>query len=278
MPRTWVEFADPADPGQRFRCDLTWLTSNWTCIFGMGCQGIYATRPDDGCCSLGAHLADEDDLARVAAVAAELGEDEWQYRPAGRHPAKVAKWTELEDDERKTRVVDGACIFLNRPGFPAGPGCALHQHAVVTGRLPHTVKPDVCWQLPIRRTYRTVTLPDESSYLEVSISEYDRRGWGPGGHDLDWYCSGNPEAHVGREPVYRSCRSELVELMGQDAYHELVVRCEAHLKAVKAAGSVGSRHLLPLLVHPATLAAGAVPGKRPAPRPAPARRAVPRSV
>ena len=35
----------------------------------------------------------------------------------------------------------------------------------------------------------------------ATIAEYDRRGWGPGGHDLDWFCSGSPEAHVGREPV-----------------------------------------------------------------------------
>ena len=111
-------------------------------------------------------------------------------------------------------------------------------------------------------------MPDDSTYLEVTIGEYDRRGWGPGGHDLDWYCSANPQAHVGREPVYRSSRAELVELMGEPAYAELVVRCEAHLKAVRAARSVGSRQLLPLLVHPATLAAGVVPGKRPAPRPA----------
>lgn len=68
IPRTWVEFPDPAAAGQRFRCDLTWLTSRWTCIFGSGCEGIYAERPDDGCCTLGAHFSDDDDLARVAAV------------------------------------------------------------------------------------------------------------------------------------------------------------------------------------------------------------------
>ncbi len=89
----------------------------------------------------------------------------------------------------------------------------------------------------------------------MTITEYDRRGWGPGGHDLDWYCSGNPEAHVGREPVYRSSKVELVELMGEGAYEELVVRCEAHLRAVTAARRIGNRKLLPLLVHPATLAA-----------------------
>ena len=49
----------------------------------------------------------------------------------------------------------------------------------------------------------------------ISIGEYDRRGWGPGGHDLNWWCTGNTEAHIGREPVYVSYRPELVELMGR---------------------------------------------------------------
>jgi len=257
MSRIWVEFSDPGDAGQRFRCDLTWLTSSWVCIFGAGCQGIYADRPDDGCCTLGAHFTEKDDYRRVRAVAAELGEDEWQFHDVGQAGGTLHKesWTELEDGVRKTRVVDGACIFLNRPGFPAGAGCALHQHAVVKGLPPTSLKPEVCWQLPIRRAYRTVEQPDETSHLEVSIGEYDRRGWGPGGHDLDWYCSGNPEAHIGREPVFRSSKVELVELMGEPGYEQLVLRCEAHLRAVTAARRTGNRRLLPLLVHPATLAA-----------------------
>jgi hypothetical protein len=123
------------------------------------------------------------------------------------------------------------------------------------GVEPLTVKPDVCWQLPIRRTYRTVEMPDESSYLEVTITEYDRRAWGPGGHDLDWYCSGNSAAHVGKEPVFRSSSNELRELMGSAGYDEMVVRCEAHLVAADAAQANGSRKLLPLFVHPATLTA-----------------------
>ena len=160
---------------------------------------------------MGAHFTDQDDVRRVKAAVADLDEDEWQYHSVGLRSG----WTEKEDGQLKTRVVDGACIFLNRPGFPAGAGCALHQHAVFHGKEPHTLKPDVCWQLPIRRTYRTVELPDETSYLEVSITEYDRRGWGPGGHDLDWYCSGNPEAHVGREPVYRSNAARAARADGQ---------------------------------------------------------------
>ena len=87
---------------------------------------------------------------------------------------------------------------------------------------PLETKPDVCWQLPIRRTFRTVKRPDGSEYTEVSISEYDRRGWGPGGHDLDWYCTGNTEAHTAPEPLYVSSAAELTELMGKAAYDELV--------------------------------------------------------
>ena len=239
IPRTWAEFPDPANSGQRFRVDLTWLTSSWTCIFGAGCRGIYADRPDDGCCTLGAHFTDDDDVERVRAVVAELGEDEWQHHPGhgrkgDKDPSRLSAWTEKEDGARKTKVVDGGCIFLNRPGFPAGAGCALHQHAVLTGEAPHTQKPDVCWQLPIRRTFRTVENPDDTSYLEVSIGEYDRRGWGPGGHDLDWYCSGNTEAHVALEPVYVTHEAELVELMGAEGYAELVRHCEAHVRSRSA--------------------------------------------
>ena len=75
-------------------------------------------------------------------------------------------------------------------------------------------RPDVCWQLPIRRTYRHVERPDGTEYLEIIVGEYERAGWGPGGHDLDWYCTANTDAHIGTRPVYLSNRDELVELMG----------------------------------------------------------------
>ena len=231
FPRAWVEFADPADDAQVFRCDLTWLTSSWTCIFGQGCCGIYADRPDDGCCTLGAHFSDKADEKRVRTFVKMLDREHWQFHDEGQGKA----WIETDEDgDRKTAVHEGACIFLNRPGFPAGAGCALHGLALRIDKHPLETKPDVCWQLPIRRTFRDVELPDGTAYSEVSIGEYDRRGWGPGGHDLDWYCSGNTEAHVGTEPVYVSNGPELVALMGQAAYDELVRHCEAHLRSRSA--------------------------------------------
>jgi hypothetical protein len=238
FPRAFVEFVNPADDSEVMRCDLTWLTSSYTCIFGQGCKGIYATSPDTGCCTLGAHFAGKEDEKRVAGFVAQLDEKLWQFKPEGR-AARKKDWIETDDEgERKTLVVevDGqqACIFHNRTDFHLGAGCALHALAYVQGRNPLETKPDVCWQLPIRRTFRTVERTDGSSYTEVSIGEYDRRGWGPGGHDLDWYCSGNTEAHVAVEPVYITSAPELTELMGEAAYAELVRHCEAHLRSRSA--------------------------------------------
>ncbi len=231
FPRAFAEFVDPDDTDQIFRCDLTWLTSRWSCIFGQGCPGIYADRPADGCCTLGAHFADEDDERRVALAAQQLTGSQWQYQ----RDAEAGGWVEFEDPDqvgegeqpgRKTRVVDGACIFLNRPGWAAGEGCALHLLALSQGREVVETKPDVCWQLPIRRQFRTVTRTDDTTYTEVSIGEYGRDGWGPGGHDLDWYCTSNTDAHLGRRPVYLENRAELVALMGRPAYAIVAELCE----------------------------------------------------
>ncbi|HEX8347225.1 MAG TPA: hypothetical protein VF657_21175, partial [Actinoplanes sp.] len=169
-----------------------------------------------------------------------LTAEDWEHQEAGGDGAWVVT---DEDGERRTALVDGACVFLNRPGAAAGSGCALHSFALRTGESHVRTKPDVCWQLPLRRTFRDVELPDGETYLEVSITEYDRRGWGPGGHDLDWWCTSSPDAHVGREPLYVSYAAELTALIGADAYAELARLCTARL----ARGQVAS--------HPATVAA-----------------------
>lgn len=222
FPRSFVEFVDPSNSDQVFRCDLTWLTSSWECIFGRGCPGIYADRPDYGCCTLGAHFSDTEDEERVRGHVATLTPDVWQLHRQGRG----GRWVETdEDSERKTRVIDGACIFMNRPDFHTGPGCALHLLAEAEAVSVVGTKPDVCWQLPIRRTYRTVERGDETEYLEITIGEFGRAGWGSGGHDLDWYCSSATEAHLAPEPVWRSARAELTALLGEPGYASLAGLC-----------------------------------------------------
>lgn len=226
--RAWVEFPDPADEEQVFRCDLTWLTSRWNCIFGQGCQGISAGQASDGCCSLGAHFSDEDDENRVAEHVARLTPESWQFHDVGTRKG----WTEVNDEgERQTRRWKGACIFNNRAGFEGGAGCALHTLALREGKEPLETKPDVCWQVPIRRTYEWVEQPDGEELLYVSIGEYDRKGWGSGGHDLHWWCTSAPSAHGAAKPVYVSYRPELTELMGEAGYARLAELCEQRLAA-----------------------------------------------
>ncbi|MFC1418310.1 hypothetical protein [Streptacidiphilus cavernicola] len=227
--RAWVEFADPDDAEQVFRCDLTWLTSRWTCVFGRGCHGIRPGRAADGCCTLGAHWSDDDDRQRVLGHTARLTPETWQFHKQGTGPKGISEPD--EDGDLRTRRVDGACIFLNRPGFPGGEGCSLHTLALAEGKEPLETKPDVCWQLPVRRTYDWIDRPDDTRYLQVTIGEYDRRGWGPGGHELQWWCTGSPDAHVGPDPVYLSYRPELIELMGTGGYAELARICEQRLAA-----------------------------------------------
>ncbi len=240
--REWVEFSDPSDPERLVRADLTWLLSSWTCIYGQGCHGVVEGRADDGCCSHGAFYADDEDERRVAGFAAQLRKKDWQHAETGRRKG-ISQDDELEGEPaRRTRTVDGACVFLNRPGFRGGAGCALHALALRLGRHPLETKPDVCWQLPIRRTEEWEDRPDETQVLVTTIGEFDRRGWGPGGADLHWWCSQSPEAHVGAAPLFVSYGPELAALVGEAAYAELVRLC-----TLRAAGSA--------LTHPATVAA-----------------------
>lgn len=247
--REWIEFADPADPEHRIRADATWLCSRWSCIFGRGCHGIIDGRADDGCCSHGAFYSDRDDETRVRAHARELTPADWQFYDQGHIGAGARLRISEKDsvgedvDRRRTRQHHGACIFLNRPGFAAGAGCALHALALRTGRHPLETKPEVCWQLPVRREQEWVDRPDGTRILVSSVTEFDRRGWGEGGHDLHWWCTSSPEAHVGGEPLFVSYAAELTELIGGPAYLELNRLCQARL----AAGLVAP--------HPATAAA-----------------------
>lgn len=219
--REWVEFADPADSEHVVRADLTWLCSRWTCIFGSGCRGVVGV-PEQGCCSHGAFFTDADDEKRVSTAAKGLDESTWQHARLGaRKGISVKDSVGDEPDHRRTRRVDGACIFLNAPDFPGGGGCSLHALALRSDRHPLQTKPDVCWQLPIRRDQDWVERTDGTQVLVSTITEFDRRAWGSGGHDLHWWCTSAPDAHVGTEPLYESYAPELVALIGPAAYDEL---------------------------------------------------------
>ena len=250
FPRAWVEFVDPEDDTNLYRCDLTWLTSRWTCIWGNGCKGIDKENPDVGCCNLGAHIADKEDLKNTKKYAAMLTPEIWQNHKEGH---KNGMFEKDDDGAKKTRAYNGACIFHNRNGFEGGDGCSLHILAGQLGVNPLVTKPQVCWELPIRRTFEEVKRPDDVDIIVIGIEEYNRRGWGPGGEDLDWYCTTATEAHVGARAVYQSYEPELTALMGKKAYKILADHCAAREEMIAAArASDNTRAIKYLAIHPAT--------------------------
>ena len=261
--RDWVEFINPASPEEIFKCDMTWLTSYWQCIYGNGCCGIDADKPDAGCCSDGAYYTSKDDEARTLKAAKKLSKATWQFYDQARPKKSGGKLQISEiglDKDRKTKKIKNSCIFLNRTdykasGFTGSPGCVLHHLAEKEGVHVVETKPDICWQLPLRRSWETREVGD-SSITVVVIGEYERSSWGEGGADFDWYCTSNSEAHTGKLPVYKSSKVELLTMMGKSGYEELAKLCDSRMAAIAATRREQKRRELPLFViHPATKAA-----------------------
>jgi len=211
-PEADLEVIDATDVVWRF--DRSFLTSNWTCIWGRGCQGILPERAEhlvQGCCSFGAEV-DEDEAPTIAALAAFLTPEQFQ------HHAAAATGGIFDDETRSwTRLVDGACIFLNRPDFEGGPGCALHRAAIDDGDSPVDWKPSVCWQLPIRVDWEL-----QDTGVEIAtVRKWSRDDWGVDGPPMAWVCTEEPETDVGDRPVFESLANELTAIVGTEVYVEL---------------------------------------------------------
>ena len=198
-----------------WRFDRTFLESNWTCIWGRGCQGIADVAAPElglGCCSMGAELDGEDEARNIAALAATIPPELFQH-----HGDAEASGVFADERRTNTRLVDGACIFLNRPGYEGGAGCALHLAAIADGEDPIDWKPSVCWQLPIHVDWE---MRDDD--VEVAtVRGWERRDWGPFGQTMAWCCTEGPEAYVGEQPVIDSLADELTAIVGHEVYVEL---------------------------------------------------------
>ena len=224
----WISFDDP-DEQRTWIFDATYLRSNHRCIYGEGCQGVLdapAQEMAQGCCSYGAHFVDDDDVQTVVRAFVKVEPRHMQFH------AKAVKGGFLrpgdadpdsdEEPPTVTRLVDDACIFLNRPGFEGGTGCALHIAALEAGERPLDWKPNVCWQVPIRLEHAT----DDNGHVTSRLREWKRRDWGEGGDDFHWWCTEAPEAFTGAEPVYKTSRDEIVELVGLPIYELMVEQIE----------------------------------------------------
>jgi len=235
--REWVTFDDPKEKGRRWQVDVTFLLSSWECIFGCGCQGVLtgpAPEMVQGCCSYGAHFTDRKDRDHVVRLAKEMPPELWQYADIGKKKGIYAKAGKDEEGktEWRTRLVKDACIFLNRLGFPAGPGCALHIYGMKTGQHHSDVKPEVCWQVPLRREDE----PQDDGSVISTLTEFGRSGWGEGGDDFYWWCTEdtNPSAFTGAEPVYKSLEVELRKMLGDKLYRQIATYLDARRAAQPA--------------------------------------------
>ena len=185
------EFVEVSTPDTLWRFDRGFLGSTWTCIWGRGCQGILSEPSEhlaQGCCSVGAELDGEDEAMNLAALAAAIPPHLFQFG------AEAASGGIFKGPDRaNTRVVEGACIFLNRPGFAGGAGCSLHLAALDSGESPTDWKPSVCWQLPIK-----IDWADRGDGGEIAtVRRWKREDWGDDEEDLAWWCTEAPEAYVG---------------------------------------------------------------------------------
>ncbi len=208
-----VAFDDP-DEHRTWVFDVTFLTSSWTCIFGRGCPGVLTEPAEElgqGCCSYGAHFVDDDDHDAVLARIESLTDEQWQHRARARGKGATRR---TSTGQWVTRLHKDACILLNRPDFPGGAGCALHRAALDAGERPLDWKPDVCWQLPLRLEEQT----DDHGHVTSMLREWKRRDWGGGGEEFHWWCTDDPLAFAGGEPVWVALRDEIVELCGEAAY------------------------------------------------------------
>jgi len=151
------------------------------------CQGVLTEATPElvqGCCSYGAHFTDEKDQKRVEKAAKRLTADQWQFKSKGRAGTTRVK----KNGEIVTKLVQDACIFLNRPDFHRGPGCALHVMAIDNEESYIPLKPEVCWQLPLRRDDEV----EDDGHVITRIAQWNRSHWGPGGADFHWWCTEDP--------------------------------------------------------------------------------------
>jgi len=205
-------FVDPVD-GTEWQIDVDFIDSNWACIWGRGCQGILdvpAAELNQGCCSVGAQMLDNDEALKISALGLAVDDDIFQYAEAALDGGVFSS-----PERTNTRVVDGACIFHNRPGFTGGEGCALHLAAVADGENPLEYKPSICWQAPLK--------VDHHRDGTKTLRPWKRHDWDGGREAMAWCCTNQggadeelASAFVGAAPVGETLHAELCGLVGPE--------------------------------------------------------------
>ena len=100
-----------------------------------------------GCCSYGAHFTDDDDVARVKRAAQTLTDDQWQFAATGR----AAEWSAPRPTAPGSPGWSTGPASSSTAPIPGRAGLRPPSGRPRAGSAPLELKPDVCWQLPLRR-------------------------------------------------------------------------------------------------------------------------------
>jgi hypothetical protein len=181
------------------------------------CSTHDATDLAQGCCTHGAHFVDDDDVQTVLDALTRLEPRHWQNYKKG-HSKGVL---ETEDGATKTRVVKGACIFHNQPDFPVARLRPAHRRA--RGRR-------AVHRLEARRLLAASAAPRaphrRQRLRHVDAARVEAPRLGRGGDDFHWWCTESDDAFIGGVPTYQYLREEIIEMVGQSAYDEMVIQIE----------------------------------------------------
>ena len=155
-------------------------------------------------------MIDTDEALRISALGLSLESEIFQYADAATEDGLFS-----DESRSNTRVIDGACIFHNRPGFAGGEGCALHLAAVQDGENPMEYKPSICWQAPLK--------VDHHADGSKTLRPWKRPDWDGGLESMAWCCTNRggadeelASAFVGTSPVSESLHAELRGLVGPE--------------------------------------------------------------
>jgi hypothetical protein len=230
LTRETVTFRDAS--GWSWEFDLTFMLSNYRCIWGCGCPDIRLQGTARGCCTDGVEIyqgdgdtAGREDLKKIRGRVRQLSDEDWQNRRVALGRGGRDAWgkARFKRDSVHTRLYRGACIFHNRADHPAGAGCALHIAALRRDENPIDWKPRTCWQTPL-----FFDLDEQTKTTTVRACR--TIDWGGEGI-IDWWCTEHQAAFSADQPVYVTMEAELRRVCGASVYDELAAYCRARQTA-----------------------------------------------
>lgn len=263
----WLELVIPpqdekTEAEYTIRVHLTFMLSNWECIFGRGCAGLFGVQDsvvndDAGCCTDSFWFTGKEDYDHVSKMIKQLKPEDWDddlREHVDKHGWANVYNADEEEFNGKGKVHRGACVFQNRNGGSSGhPGCAFHFLGERTKQSHVDVMPTVCWQLPLRF--------EEVNNDIYELRPWDVSKWNTDAYEFDdrryhcsWWCVDSPEAFIGEGKVYRTLETSLRKMMGDRPYELMVKAIEARLASgntyapMPGATVNDGRPLLPLLV------------------------------